>query len=227
MFVLTDEWKKAWPKALIGAMLISSVEPVSTKNLQTRTKDDMQVELRRRLSKLSKEELDALEPVNAYSHYYKRFSLPFDLRVCLEATLIGDKPRSTLHPVIEAVFQASINNLIPTTCHDRDMIHKPLLVQAAAPGQKLSLSAGKQREVLEGDMIVSDSRGLVASALYNSDHHTRMRSDTRRCLILAFAPPPMTATLLHQHLFSIHALIRRFSPQLEINFFQVMSASTR
>lgn len=220
MLLMSDDWKRVWPKAHVGAMLLSRA--AAPKGMSTKTKEDMLQELRRRLSRIPAEELAVREPVKAYSAYCQHFNLPFDIRIALDAMLAAEKNRANLNPITEAVFYSSMDYLLPTSCHDRDLINKPLLLHIAAAGQKISLNGGKQQEALVKDMLVSDSRGVVASAIFGGDHRTRVRHDTQRTLILTMAPPGLTPKLIYEHFFSIHAAIRHFAPQVEINYFQII-----
>ncbi len=204
MFVVSDAWKKAWPKASVGAMLLSGVTLSALKKGQTKTKEDGQSELKNRFAHITPEELHGMEPVKAYTAYYKRFGLAFDVRSRLEATFINEKPRAALNPIFEAVLQSSLEFMLPTTCHDRDMVHKPLFLQTAATDQRFTPLQGKEQVLPVGDTLISDSRGVIASALCGSGYHSRIRSDTRRVLVLAFAPPGITKALLCRHLFAVH-----------------------
>ena len=222
MLVMSDEWKKAWPKARVGAMLLSRAASPMPKGMAAKSKEDLQQELRRRLSRIPADELAVKEPVKAYTDYCKRFNLPFDIRIALDSMLAAEKNRSNLHPIIEAVFCSSMNYLLPTSCHDRDLINKPVTLQTASAGQNIALSSGNRQELIAGDMIVTDSRGIVASAILGSDHRTRVRPDTQRPLILTLAPPGINPKLIYEHFFAVHAAIRRLAPKVEINYFQVL-----
>lgn len=222
MFVVTDTWKKAWPQATVGAMLLSGVNPSALKKGQTKTKEELQSELKQRFTQASHEEINGLQAVQAYTAYYKRFALTFDVRSRLEATLPNDKPRTALNPIFEAALQSSLESMIPTTCHDRDMVHKPLFLQTAAIDQRFTPLHGKEQVLSVGDMLIADSRGIIASALCGSDYHSRIRSDTRRVLVLSFGPPGIPKTLLCRHLFALHSRIRLLIPGVEINYFQLL-----
>lgn len=222
MLVMSDEWKKAWPKAHVGAMLLSRAIPSAPKGMAAKTKEDLQQELRRRLSRIPADELAGKDPVRAYSAYCKRFNLPFDIRMALDSMLATEKSRTNLNPITEAVFCSSMEYLLPSSCHDRDLINKPLTLQTASAGQNISLSGGNRQDLIVGDMLVSDSRGVVASAILGGDHRTRIRPDTQRPLILTLVPPGLHPKLIYEHFFTIHTAIRRFAPQVEINYFQVI-----
>lgn len=224
MFIVSDAWRSAWPKAYLGAMLLSNIRPFTVKAAQQKTKEELQNMLRSRFAKLSKEDIDAFESVKAYTAYYKRFEYSFDIRVQFEQLLMQEKSKALMHPIMEAVFRASLDNLILTTCHDRDLVQTPLSLAVADPEQRFTNRAGKEQIAVAGDMTVSDSSGIITSALYGAGEQIPVRNDTKRILVLAFAPPGLSYSRLCSHFFLIHSLIRRFAPESEINYFELVQA---
>jgi DNA/RNA-binding domain of Phe-tRNA-synthetase-like protein len=80
---------------------------------------------------------------------------------------------------------------------------------------------GQEKELLSGDMMVTDSKGIISSIIYGPDKRTQIKPNTRNVLFVVYAPPGIEKSKVFQHLQDIKNYIHIIAPESEIELLKV------
>jgi DNA/RNA-binding domain of Phe-tRNA-synthetase-like protein len=170
----------------------------------------LEEKLRLRYGSLSREELIALAPYDAYAAYYKAFGYTYHVQAQLESVVRG-KPIPDVLPPVTAMFMAELNSGILTAGHDLDAVRLPIECRRAAGSEEYTALNGKQTRCVEGDWLIRDQEGVLSSILRGPDRRTAITAQSRRILYTAYAPEGVSEAALAGHLRDIEAFVRLVS----------------
>ena len=80
---------------------------------------------------------------------------------------------------------------------------------------------GQHQQVKAGDMIISDSRGIISCIIYGPDQRTRITPTTREVLFTAYAPPGIDRDALRRHLGDIRTNVSIVAPGAQVEVLDV------
>ncbi len=221
MLIISNEIKKVYPEALLGILAIRNVcNPKKHEELD-RCKLELENNLREKYTGLDKAYLKNMEPIKAYSDYYKRFKRTYHVLLQLESIVFKNKSIPKVASLVEAMFMAEIKNLLLTAGHDLDAINLPIKLDVSRGGEKYTLINGQEKELLPNDMMVSDLQGITSSIIYGPDKRTQIKPDTRNVLFVVYAPPGIEKSKVFQHLKDIQKYVHIIAPKSEVELLKV------
>jgi DNA/RNA-binding domain of Phe-tRNA-synthetase-like protein len=213
---ISQPWKVAYPGALVGLLAASGVaNPGFHPGLQ-RAKEALEEDLRSRYS--SREELTALEVIQAYARYFKSFKKTYHVLLQVESIALKGNSLPRVAALVEAMFMAEIKNLLLTAGHDLEAVEMPLGLDIAQVGEEYTLLNGREQSLKPGDMMIADGQGIISSVVYGPDRRTRISPDTRKVLFVVYAPPGISREAVEKHLDDLEANVRLVSPQAEVDY---------
>lgn len=214
MLFATDLWKKTHPGASVGCMIIGNVlnlEPCDgLKNYKRRLETDLRARF------ISKQELSGHFPITVYSDYYKRYKKTYHVLQQLESIIFKGKEIPHVAGLVETMFMAELKNCLLTAGHDYDALTLPLKLDIAVGNEKYILINGKDQVVKPGDMMVSDTAGIISSIIHGPDLRTRLLPETRKAVFIVYAPSGISKDMVFKHLSDIYSYVQIVSPDAEV-----------
>lgn len=215
-------WKATYPGAMIGLQMLEDVVNLPQHAGLEQAKTGLEERLRQRYAALSRAELKATPPLDAYGSYYRRFDKTYHVLLQLESIVHKGKAISSAGTLVEAMFMAELDNLLLTAAHDLDTVQMPLKLDAAQGDETYLLANGQEQTLKPGDIFMADGGGVICSILYGSDQRTRITPATRRVLFVVYVPPGVEAARLEKHLEDLYRHVRLTAPQTRLVLQQVV-----
>src|SRR5512135_539369 len=104
MLNVSEEWKKAYPGAHVGTLVMREVaNPPSSPALEDE-KEQLEEDLRTLFG--GRTSLKDLEPIKAYQSYYKRFKKTYHVLHQVESIVFRGKSVPRVAALVEAMFAA-------------------------------------------------------------------------------------------------------------------------
>ena len=179
MFLISDNWKTAYPDAHVGVLVMRDViNPPSHAELEQR-KVALEQDLRSRYADHDRAALTQLPVLQAYAAYYRRFKKTYHVQLQLESIVFKGRSIPSVAALVEAMFMAEIKNLLLTAGHDLDALQLPLTLDVARGDERYTLLRGQEQELKAGDMFIRDGTGVISSILYGPDQRTAINAQTR------------------------------------------------
>ena len=223
MIIISDKIKKIYPEALLGILVIRSVgNPNQHKELD-RCKLELENNLREKYAGvgLDKTYLKNMEPIKTYSDYYKRFKKTYHVLLQLESIVFKNKSIPKVASLVEAMFMAELKNFLLTAGHNLDVVDIPIKLDVASGGEKYILLNGQEKELLSGDMMISDSQGIISSIIYGPNKRTQITPDIQNVLFTVYAPPGIEKSKVFLHLQDIQNYVHIIAPESEVELLKV------
>lgn len=211
MLTVTNNWKKTYPGAHCGILVMNNVSnPLQPAGLD-RVKREIEADLRALFKDRS--ELKLLEPIRAYQSYYKEFNKTYHVLQQLESVIFKGKPIPTVSALVESMFIEELRNLLLTAGHDLDSVEAPVTLDVAKGDEDYTLINGRDQIVKPRDMILKDLKGVISSVLCGPDQRTRITPSTSNVLFVVYAVPGISEKMVTQHLQGIEANVKIIAPQ--------------
>lgn len=221
---MTDRWHETFPGAHIGVLLVGDVDNTTRVTSLDDRKREVEGRLREGYAGVSRAELLELPVLKAYNSFYRAFGNTYHVQLQLESVVHKNKPLPSVSPLVDANFVAELQTLVLTAGHDAARLYEPLTVDAAQGSETLVQMSGAKKMLKPGDMMMSDSRGIICTILYGQDDRTPISPGTRRALYVAYAPAGVPVGTLEVQLTTIYDNIRLFAPDAEVEQLGVYSA---
>jgi len=221
MLTISKKIKTIYPEASLGILAMKDVSnPQQHEGLDQR-KLKIENNLREKFAGLTRADLKKLEPINAYRNYYKKFKKSYHILFQLESIVFKNKSIPKVAALVEAMFMAELKNLLLTAGHDLDTVDLPVKLDAASGTEKYIMLNRQEKELLPGDMFISDSGGIMSSIIYGPDLRTRINSDTQNVLFTVYAPPGVEKSEVFQHLQDIRDYVHIITPDSKVELIKV------
>jgi DNA/RNA-binding domain of Phe-tRNA-synthetase-like protein len=221
MFEVSDGWKKAFPGAHAGVLVINeATNPDRVEQLE-KIKQELMEELRREYGQMNRPQLEQLPALNAYAQYYKRFKKTYHIQLQLESILFKDKSIPGGAGLVQAMFMAEMKDFLLTAGHDLDWLETPLRLDVSQGTETYTVMRGEVQTVKAGDMIILDGQGIISNIIYGPDQRTQIRPTTRYALYTTYAPVGIPAEAVREHLQRIETYIKVFAPGAQTKLLQV------
>jgi DNA/RNA-binding domain of Phe-tRNA-synthetase-like protein len=221
LLIISDEVKKIYPEAFMGILVMKNVcNPKKHEELD-RCKLELENNLKKNFTGLDRADLKNMEPLKTYNNYYKKFKKTYHVLLQLESIVFKNKSIHKVASLVEVMFIAELKNLLLTAGHDLDAIDLPIKLDVSNGGEKYTLLNGQEKELLSGDMMVTDSKGIISSIIYGPDKRTQIKPNTRNVLFVVYAPPGIEKSKVFQHLQDIKNYIHIIAPESEIELLKV------
>jgi DNA/RNA-binding domain of Phe-tRNA-synthetase-like protein len=213
MLVVSVAWRKAFPGAVVGTLVMRDVTNPDSHAALDQRKRELESQLRSRFSEEGRAAIKALPVSQAYAAYYERFKKTYHVQLQLESVVLKGKSIPRVAALVEAMFMAELGNLLLTAGHDLDAVQAPIRLDMSIGNERYVLLNGQEQVLKPGDMMVADAQGVISDVIYGPDQRTRITSTTRRVLFVAYAPPGIGAEAVRRHLEDIQANVLLFAPQ--------------
>lgn len=200
-------------RCLIGAMTVEIGEASASGLEDARTA--LEAELRARYAGLSRAKLKASQPIDTYVRYYKGFGYSYHVLGQLES-LIKGRAIPSAQPLVEAMFMTELKNALLTAGHDLDKLSFPLNAELCAGTETFTAMNGRETQMIEGDLMLSDGVAPVSSILRGPDARTAIDGGTRRALYIVYAPAGIDGERVLVHLDDIAGYLRLACPDLRV-----------
>lgn len=222
MLTVSEEWKRAYPAAHVGIIVIGQVEnPPSCPALESEKK---QLEEDLRVLFGSRDALKDLEPIKAYQNYYKKFKKTYHVLHQVESIALKGKSVPRVAALVEAMFAAELRNMLLTAGHDLDAVKEPLTLGIARGDEKYTRINGTEQDLKRGDMIISDAGGVISSVIYGPDLRTRINPATTNVMFVVYAVPGVSKQAVEQHLQGIEANVKLVAPNCRTECVRIYAA---
>jgi len=221
LLIISDQVKKVYPEALLGILAIRKVCNPNQHEELNQCKLELENNLRKKFTKLDRADLKNMEPLKTYHDYYQRFKKTYQVLLQLESIVFKNKSIPRVASLVEVMFMAELKNLLLTAGHDLEAIDRPLKLDVSSGGEKYTLLNGQEKELLPGDMIISDLKGIISSIIYGPDQRTRIKPNTRKVLFVVYAPPGIEKSKVFQHLQDIRNYVHIIAPESEVELLKV------
>ena len=208
----TSEWRAAHPGAMIGLLELSRVENTRPSPQLDDRKRETETRLRERYKGLARQELLALPVMAAYAQYYKRFGKTYHVQLQIESIVLKGKHLPNVSPLVDANFVAEVHTMVLTAGHDVDKLEAALSIDVSRDGDRFTQMSGTSKELLAGDMIMRDTKGICCSILYGQDNRSPISGQTSRVLYVSYAPAGVPAEAVEAQLLAIAENVRLVSP---------------
>lgn len=208
----TSEWRAAHPGAMIGLLELSRVENTRPSPQLDDRKRETETRLRERYTGLARQELLALPVMAAYAQYYKRFGKTYHVQLQIESIVLKGKQLPNVSPLVDANFVAEVHTMVLTAGHDVDKLEGALSIDVSRDGDRFTQMSGSPKELLAGDMIMRDTKGICCSILYGQDNRSPISGQTSHVLYVSYAPAGVPAGAVEAQLRAITENVRLVSP---------------
>ncbi|MGB6370473.1 MAG: phenylalanine--tRNA ligase beta subunit-related protein [Atribacterota bacterium] len=221
MLIISDEIKRVYPEALLGILAIRDVCNPNQHEELDRCKLELENNLRKNFARLERSDLKDMEPLKTYNDYYKRFKKTYQVLLQLESIVFKNRSIPRVASLVEVMFMAELKNLLLTAGHDLEAIDRPLKLDVSRGKEKYTLLNGQEKELLPGDMMISDLKGIISSIIYGPDKRTRIKPNTRNVLFVVYAPPGIEKSKVFQHLQDIQNYVDIIEAESEVELLKV------
>jgi len=221
VFIVSEAWKRAYPGAAVGVLVMRNVLNPERHAALDKRKEELENQLRSRFSDYDRAALKALPTIQAYNDYYKRYKKTYHVQLQLESVVFKGKPIPRVAALVEVMFMAELKNLLLTAGHDLGAIQMPVKIDVAEGSERYIRLNGEEQELKSGDMMIADAKGVISCVLYGPDRRTRITPETRQVLFTVYAPPGIGEQAVHDHLQDIQANVLLVAPQADVELLEV------
>jgi DNA/RNA-binding domain of Phe-tRNA-synthetase-like protein len=212
MFIVSDEWKAAYPGAAAGILVMHDVANPASHPALDRLRAELENELRSRFAGGDRGALVTLPAIQAYNSYFKRYGKTYHVQLQLESVVFKGKSIPRVAALVEAMFIAELRNLLLTAGHDVLSIRPPIRLGVAKGDEHYVLLNGREQALKAGDMMMADGQGVISSVLFGPDQRTRITAGTRQVIFAVYAPPGIGEPAVRHHLQDIQANVLLIAP---------------
>ena len=217
-------WREAHRGATVGLIAMRGVTNPSSNDRLNELASALEIDVRSRLGTADRETIRATPPLPAYAAYYKRWGQRYHVAMQLESVAQKGKVLPRVAALVEAMFIAELRNLLLTAGHDLDALQLPVRLSVGA-GESFTAPNGQETTVKAGDMVITDARGRVLSAIITGPSDVaRIGPETASALFYTYAPPGVDAAHVSAHLDEIEVNVRLISPDAEVIVRQIVGA---
>ncbi|WP_371371321.1 phenylalanine--tRNA ligase beta subunit-related protein [Sporomusa aerivorans] len=219
MLNVTDAWRKAYPEASVGIMVINNVlNPAQNKALAIHRQALLEI-LGAKFS--DQKDLNDYSPIKAYNDYYKRYGKTYHVKQQIESVVFKGKKIPDKASLVEAMFMAELKNCLLTAGHDYTTLKMPITLNVAKGSEKYTLINEREQQLKQEDMFMQDNEGIISSIIYGPDLRTRIKSSTQKAAFFIYAPPGITQKEISDHLSDIYTYVASISAMAKIELQQI------
>ncbi len=213
---IADGWRKAYPEASIGILVMDGVENPPEHPVLTAHAHKVEDELRRQWAGATRADLNQLPEFEAYRRYYRRFDKSYHVQLQFESVALKGKPLRSHGSLLLAMFAAELRNRLLTAGHDLVVIQGSVSVDVARGGERYVGIGGRDLALQPGDMYIHDEAGIISSVLYGPDDRTRITPNTRQAVFCVYAPAGIRPEAVESHLADIASTARLVAPRASV-----------
>ena len=151
--------------------------------------------------------------MTAYEGYYRRFRKTYHVALQLESVIWKGRPIPSVSALVKAMFMAELSNMLLTAGHDLAKVSLPIRIDVGRDEEEYTALDGQQRAVKEGDMLISDTLGVISSILGGPDQRTSISAGTTDLLFTVYAPPGIGRSGVQAHLADVKRYVEVVAPE--------------
>ena len=220
----TEAWHIEHSGGIIGLLELSSVKNYKKSPLLDTRKREIETELIRRYSELSRQEFVSHPVLSAYKDYYKRFRKTYHVQLQVESITQKGKKLPTVSPLVDSNFMAEVETFVLTAGHDVEKLCGKIVIDVSREGDSIIQMNGTQKDIPSGDMVMKDEEGISCSIIYGQDNRSIIRPETAHVLYVAYAPSGVSGESVETQLQKIVENVRLFSPEAKIEQKRILIA---
>lgn len=214
MLRVSERWRARYPLARVGVLSLENVVNPSSSEALESEKRTLERQLRSRYDGYDRAQLKGEPMLAAYDAYYRRFSKTYHVQLQLETVVLKGKPIAGPSALVEAMFMAELKNQLLTAGHDAAFLEGDLVADVASGEESYTQLGGREGRSKEGDMMISDDRGVLSTVLYGPDQRSRLRATTEGVVFTVYAPAGIERETVRGHLVDLQSYISLLSPDL-------------
>ena len=115
---------------------------------------------------------------------------------------------------------AELRSMLLTAGHDLDALKTPLKLDVAKGNETYLKLNGEQQALKAGDMMISDSAGIISCVIYGPDKRTRIMPYTRNVLFTTYAAPGVGEKAVQQHLEGLQTNVKIIAPEAKVELME-------
>jgi DNA/RNA-binding domain of Phe-tRNA-synthetase-like protein len=220
----SDTWNEVYPGTQIGILALDHVaNPEVCLALDLR-KTELENALRNKFHGQTRQVIEALPSIQAYTNYLKPFKKTYHVLLQLESVAIKEKPIPRVAALVEAMFMAELQSQLLTAGHDLDDLELPVIIEVATGEENYILRNGQNQVLKQKDMYIRDQKGILSDIIYGPDRRTQIKPETKRVLFTVYAPVGIGNEPLIAHLNTMRDYIILISPQTDVIAQEVITA---
>lgn len=217
MLTKSEDFKRTYPDAKLGILIMNDVKNLKTNPEFMKTKSLLKEQLLTQYKNYDRKEFVKSEPMYYYKNYYKKFKKTYPVLLQLESVVLKSNPIPNVSTIVEAMFISELKNMLLTAAHDLDKIEMPIQLNLTHGTESFIGISSKEQFTAANDMMLSDQKGIISSILNGPDYRTRITNDTRNVLFCVYAPTGIDNITIHNHLNDIIKYVSIFSPNSKVH----------
>ena len=224
MLETSNAWKIAYPGAQIGILALNNIaNPDVCPGLDLR-KTALEDTLRQQFAGETRQAIEALPTIQAYTAYYKQFKKTYHVLLQLESVALKGKPIPRVAALVEAMFMAELESQLLTAGHDLDLIQLPISIEVSRGDERYILLNGQEQILKPNDMYIRDQLGIISDIIYGPDQRTPINKNTHSALFTVYAPAGIARDRLADHLETMREYVKLISPEAETLALEIIQA---
>jgi DNA/RNA-binding domain of Phe-tRNA-synthetase-like protein len=224
MLESSNTWRIAFPGAHIGILVMDHVANCEVCPELDLRKIALENRLRSQFSGQTRQAIETLPTIQAYTAYLKPFKKTYHVLLQLESVALKDKPIPRVAALVEAMFMAELESQLLTAGHDVDTLELPVSIEVASGVESYTLRSGQAQVLKPNDMYIRDRKGIISDIIHGPDQRTQITMATRRVLFTVYAPTGISQVGLVKHLETIREYVLLISPEAETATLEVIEA---
>lgn len=222
---ISEAWKASYPEVLVGTLVMHQVCNPPYHHQLDKRKRELEDKLRQRFTGATMADLERLPPVPFYNRHYKRYNKTYPVLHQLVSIALKNKSIPQIAALVEAMFMAEVNNLLLTAGHDLEAVVEPVTLDVSRGDEYYVRLNGQEQRLKPGDMMMTDSQGVISSVLYGPDYRTRITPNTHHVFFVVYAPKSIGEEAVRQHLDDIRANVMIIAPEAEVGQVDIYGVS--
>jgi len=177
---VTEKLKETYPAIQLAALVVH--------NVQNKDRDERLEKEKKMLEQYIREnfrEPEKIKRVEQYNEFYQKFDATFPIEYQIKSILNG-KEIPSVGCLVEVMFMAELKNCCLTAGHDLDLIEGDLILDLAKGGEIYLKINDEEQKIKEGDIILSDRQGIIASVLYGPDSRTKITPFLKNIIYMTY-----------------------------------------
>lgn len=221
LFTIDKNVPETYPNAKMGILIMRDV--IVEEKDDERLRAETLAAIKEKYDGLSRNEIKALEPIQAYVAYYKKFGKSYHLLGQLESVLKGKKELPQGAGLLHTMFLWEISSMLLTAGHDLSRLKMPLCLKVADGNETYESISGKEATAVSGDMALCDEDGPISTILRGPDKKTKITSSTKDFLFSIYAPPTVDETYIENNLKKLESMIKTIAPNATTELLNVFA----
>lgn len=220
----TGEWQSTFAGGHVGVLLINDVENRKRSPGLDQRKKELESQLRETYAGFSRSDFLKDDILGTYRNYYKKFKKTYHVQLQIESITLKNKHLPAVSLLVDANFMAEMESFVLTAGHDADLLEGAVRIDASTGDETLLQMNGNEQILKSGDMMMTDSKGVVCSIIYGQDKRTAITNKTRNALYVAYAPPGVSKEAVGHQLDLISDYVRSVATSTKIGMKQIFTA---